>query len=262
MNGGAGADTITGGPLADTLNGGDDNDTVTGGDAMDILNGDGGADTLNGGLSLDVLNGGDGDDSLDGGADAVNDILDGDAGVNRVVASGDTNFTLTDTNLVGLGNDTLTEITRATLTGGAGDNALNASAFTLGPVLLNGGAGADTLLGGSGGDSLTGGPGLDAFDAGAGADTIQARDGVNESSIVCGTETDTAVVDVGDSPNADCDIEQLPDTKAPNTKLKKAPKATTKSRTATFGFTSTEAGSKFQCKLDKKAWASCKAPRT
>ncbi len=254
VNGGAGADTITGGPLADTLNGGDSNDTVTGGDAMDILNGDGGADTLNGGLSLDVLHGGDGDDSLDGGADAVNDILDGNAGENRVVASGDTNFTLTDTNLVGLGNDTLTEITRATLTGGAGDNALNASAFTLGPVILSGGAGADTLLGGLGrrhADRRA--RSLDAFDAGAGADTIQARDGVNESSIVCGTDTDTAVVDVGDTPNADCDIEQLPDTQAPNTKLKKAPKATTKSRTATFRFTSTEAGSKFQCKLDKKA---------
>jgi len=119
-----------------------------------------------------------------------------------------------------------------------------------------------TLLGGSGGDTLTGGPGVDTFDAGAGADTVQARDTTNESSIICGADADTAVVDPGDTPNADCEIEQLPDLTAPNTKLKKAPKATTKSRKATFGFASTEPGSKFQCKLDRKAWTSCKAPKT
>ena len=192
----------------------------------------------------------------------MNDALHGGPGTNTVVGTGDMNFTLSDTTLVGNGIDTFDGVQRATLTGGAGANTLNASAFTLGPVVLNGGSGADTLFGGPGGDTLIGGPGVDTFDAGAGADTVQARDAVNESSIVCGTEADTAVVDVGDAPNADCEIEQLPDTTAPNTKLKKAPKATTKSRTATFRFTSTEAGSKFQCKLDKKAWASCKAPKT
>ncbi len=50
-------------------------------------------------------------------------------------------------------NDTLASVEEATLTGGAGANVLNASAFTLGPVILDGAGGADSLLGGSAGDT-------------------------------------------------------------------------------------------------------------
>jgi hypothetical protein len=48
------------------------------------------------------------------------------------------------------------------------------------------------------------------------------------------------------------------DATRPNTSVKGAPKG----KTARFTFTSTEAGSSFQCKLDKKAWASCKSPKS
>ncbi len=52
------------------------------------------------------------------------------------------------------------------------------------------------------------------------------------------------------------------DTTPPQTKKGKGPKAKTKQRKATFRFSSSEAGSRFQCKIDKKAYAGCKSPRT
>ena len=53
-----------------------------------------------------------------------------------------------------------------------------------------------------------------------------------------------------------------PDKTPPQTKLKSGPKGHTHSSKATFKFSSSEAGSTFLCKLDAKAWSSCKSPRT
>jgi hypothetical protein len=53
-----------------------------------------------------------------------------------------------------------------------------------------------------------------------------------------------------------------PDKTAPQTKIKSGPKGTTGSDKAKFKFSSSEGGSKFQCRLDRKAWGSCKSPRT
>jgi hypothetical protein len=47
------------------------------------------------------------------------------------------------------------------------------------------------------------------------------------------------------------------DYKPPDTKVTKGPAAKTKAKTAKFKFTSTEANSTFQCKLDRKAWKPC-----
>jgi hypothetical protein len=52
------------------------------------------------------------------------------------------------------------------------------------------------------------------------------------------------------------------DTTAPKTTITKAPKAKTTSTTAKFKFKSNEGGSKFQCKLDKGKFKSCKSPKT
>jgi hypothetical protein len=53
----------------------------------------------------------------------------------------------------------------------------------------------------------------------------------------------------------------IPDTTAPQTTITKRPRNRTKKRRATFRFTSTEAGSKFECKLDRKRYAPCRSPR-
>ena len=132
----------------------------------------------------DNLLGGTGDDFLTGGAG--NDKVNGGAGTDTVVETGNVNITLKNTSLVRAGaivaTDTLTGVERATLTGGVGNNVLNAAAFTVGPVTLDGGAGNDTLIGTAAADVLRGGLGNDtakfgaddSFDGGAGIDKITA----------------------------------------------------------------------------------------
>jgi CSLREA domain-containing protein len=53
-----------------------------------------------------------------------------------------------------------------------------------------------------------------------------------------------------------------PDTTKPKVTVKKAPKAKSTATTAKFVFSSDEGGSKFKCKLDNKAFANCRSPKT
>lgn len=117
----------------------------------------------------DSINGLDGNDTLTGGTG--NDILAGGLGFDRVVESGNVNFTLTDTRLTGNGTDTLNSIETVFLTGGAGNNILDASSFT-GNVRLDGGFGDDQLKAGSKGNNLFGGAGNDTLIGGAGNDGL------------------------------------------------------------------------------------------
>lgn len=52
------------------------------------------------------------------------------------------------------------------------------------------------------------------------------------------------------------------DTTPPDTKILKGPPKKTHKTTAKFKFTSTEAGSTFQCKLDRKPFKKCSSPKT
>src|SRR5262249_25551750 len=73
--------------------------------------------------------------------------------------------------------NTLTKIQAVSLTGGAGDNLMDASGFT-GPVTLLGGGGNDTLIASHGSDYIDGGSGNntvilnDTHTGGLGADTL------------------------------------------------------------------------------------------
>jgi Ca2+-binding RTX toxin-like protein len=79
---------------------------------------------------------------------------------------------LSNNSLRGLGTDTLTDIETAILIGGASGNAINASEFNRGSVILNGDGGNDTLTGGAADDSLTGGVGDGLLAGGGGLDTL------------------------------------------------------------------------------------------
>ena len=151
---------LTGGTGNDSITGGTGDDWLVGGDGADTLAGMTGNDTLTGGLANDSLDGGDGNDLLSETGDVASLIL-------------------TDTNLTGLGIDVLAFIERAQLTGGAAINSFDASAFTLGPVTLVGGAANDLLLGGSGGDSLDGGLGNDTLKGNSAGDTLTGGDGLD-----------------------------------------------------------------------------------
>jgi hypothetical protein len=62
--------------------------------------------------------------------------------------------------------------------------------------------------------------------------------------------------------NATTPTEKPCDSAAPNTKIKKRPKNRSADDSPTFKFKSTEAGSSFKCKLDRKKFRKCKSPKT
>ncbi len=86
----------------------------------------------------------------------------------------------------------------ATITGGAGNDVIDASAAVTKAVTLSGGAGDDTLTagskgstidGGAGDDTLTGGAGKDVINGGAGNDTIDSKAGNDELTGGAGNDT-------------------------------------------------------------------------
>lgn len=154
---------------------------LIGTEAPDELQGLAGNDRLNGQGGNDTLLGGAGDDFLIGGLG--DDFIDGGAGFDTLDAQGDVNFVATDAILTGLGNDTFANIEFIRLTGGAGNNSLDASAVESLQVRLNGDEGNDVLLGGKLNDVLIGGAGADTLAGGMGSDTLRlgANDGASDT---------------------------------------------------------------------------------
>ncbi|MDA0920601.1 MAG: hypothetical protein O2945_16135 [Planctomycetota bacterium] len=189
--GGNGSDNLDGGAGNDTIVGEDGGDSIVGGSGQDSLDGGGDADTIDGGADndivlggsgTDIVAGGDGNDSVDGGAD--NDTLSGGGGTDTLVGgTGDDqvaevavdaeSIILTDTTLTvgGLG-DSISGVEEFILTGGDLSSLIDASAYTLGNVTLNGAGGDDTLIGSSGDDFINGGGGNDTLTGGLGNDSM------------------------------------------------------------------------------------------
>ncbi len=202
IDGGDGDDLITSGGGIDSIFGGPGNDRLTGSVNVKI---DGGAgdDFITGGIGgNEFLVGGDGDDTIASGGGA-NDSLFGSAGSDVLVLDGPSQKVFGGTDVVGAppaddqilietdANITITsgalpnsaillvngvivaelsDVPRAVIAGGAGNNLIDATAF-LGDAVLMGGAGNDTLLGGQGNDELEGGVGDDLLVGGPGNDT-------------------------------------------------------------------------------------------
>ncbi|MDP3892190.1 calcium-binding protein, partial [Nocardioides sp.] len=128
-----------------------------------------------------------------------------------------------------------------------GEQRFNAKAFS-GSVSLRGLSGKDTLIGAKGSDVLRGG---------AGPDVIDARDG-GFDVVDCGPGVDVAYVDPVDRV-IDCETVIYP---RPNTSKIKGPKKIRQGAKGTYRFSSSMAGSVFQCKVDKKKWKKCSSPHT
>ncbi|MCW2986534.1 MAG: Hemolysin-type calcium-binding region [Conexibacter sp.] len=205
LDGGPGADTLTGGLRADLVGGAAGDDYLSGHEDVDLLRGGDGADEIQGGTGADDLGGDSGDDRLTGAAD--DDVVDGGDGDD--VATGDGG----EDRLVGAaGTDLLSGgAGRDQLAGGSGADALSGDA---GDDVLDGGddgdhlqgdAGADLLLGGGGDDQLDPGPGGDSVDAGDGNDAIKTDDGERDD-VACGTGVDNPYAsDLADLLRAGCE---------------------------------------------------------
>ena len=126
-------------------------------------------DTFVGNASNNTFTGGKGEDSITGGG-----------GTDMIIEARNADFVLTDTTLlIGTEENLIDGITQVILFGGLGNNLMDASAFTLGPVALIGLAGNDTLLGGSGNDILIGGAGDDEIRGNAGDDQLHGGEGTD-----------------------------------------------------------------------------------
>jgi Ca2+-binding RTX toxin-like protein len=183
--GGAG----TGLPLAQRilLDGGGGPDDLTGGAGPDLLRGDDGNDRVSGMGGDDTLESGVGEDTLDGGP-----------GADRVSYGGNPAGVTVDLSLPGpqlkgdgVGTDVVTRVENVT-----------GSVFA---DVLRGDSGPNVLAGSLGADILDGRGDVDQLVGGAGADAIDARDGAPDG-VRCGTETDTATVDLpGVDAVSDCE---------------------------------------------------------
>lgn len=163
-------DILTGGELDDTLIGGAGDDGLRGNAGTDQMEGGTGNDTLLAGSGDDSLRGGAGNDSLVGGEgqdtayfdisslDAVVSVVDG--GV-QIVSSLGTDFADASVEMISFSDGVLSFV----------------ETIGLSDLLLNGTAGADTLVGAGGNDTLLGEDGWDVLRGDDGDDSLRGGDG-------------------------------------------------------------------------------------
>ena len=220
--GGSGDDIIFGGTLTSTLTGGSGNDSIFGSTGDDIIYGGTGNTTITGGTGNqsivggtgnDIIYGGPGDNTISGGGGSAtisggagSDVLTGDGIDSWLMFYGSANMTLTDTTFTtsgGLSPASVTQISgfaNAILAAGPGDYTLDASGFS-GGVILQGGAGDDTLIGSNSDDTLIGGAGNDSLLGGGGNDTFTFNSGSSgNQTIVEPAGTNIATLDFSAAP--------------------------------------------------------------
>ncbi|QDU30673.1 Bifunctional hemolysin/adenylate cyclase precursor [Anatilimnocola aggregata] len=218
LYGGSGPDLIYGGDGVDRLTGGDGNDQLVGGSGGDYLYGGAGVDSFTesgagafvvtstqlkvgsetnnlNGLEQATLVGDNGKNSFNVTGWSGSGTVDGRGGIDKLIVAGNANFTLSDSQLtrsVGAAF-ALTSIEDADLTGGTGNNVLDATGFS-GQLKLSGGAGNDTLKSGAGPAILLGGTGNDLLQAATGRTLMIGGTGVdrlvgggNEDLLIDGT---------------------------------------------------------------------------
>ena len=263
IDGGAGADVLTGSETGDGISGGAGDDSIdgaTGGDAVRYDDASGPV-TVNLGLTGPQNTGSDGTDTIASVAglrgSAFGDDLTGDAQANGMAGAAGA-----DVMRGGLGNDILAgqdsgldpaegdtlayDVAGApsgvsvdlngngTVSGGQGTDTIESGIFgvkftnVIGsplPDTIVGDLKAQTLAGGAGGDSITGGLGADTLLGDAGFDALFAQDGVADS-ITCGADLATVAADTGiDAVAADCTAPPVtPTPDSPASKKCKKPK--------------------------------------
>ena len=176
-----------------TLNGGPGNDTVTGGELGEVIIGGGGSDNLTGNDGDDVfdLTGGTASVNPGAGTDTIRYLVTNPAGETVSLSA-----TATERLEIsgGAGPDNLTASGGAqvyVVSGGGGADTINASGVTNpnAAVILNGGAGNDTITGGAAADLIVGGGGVDNLTGNAGNDIFDLSGG--NATVNPGDGTDT-----------------------------------------------------------------------
>ena len=166
VDGGAGNDTLIGGAGSQVLHGGDGDDVLQGGAGDDQMFGDAGNDRM-------VWNPGDGTDLMEGGDGIDTAEVNGGNGAEQFTATA--NGTRVRFDRISPAPFSLdigtTETLVVNMNGGDDTFSATGNLSPLISVIVDGGAGNDTILGGNGNDLLFGGDGNDFIDGNQGADT-------------------------------------------------------------------------------------------
>jgi RTX calcium-binding nonapeptide repeat (4 copies) len=235
------------------LEGGAGNDILRTGDGDDTLRGDGGDDSLEGYEGTDSLDGGAGDDELfpsPGNDDYRGGEGTDTLGLNCFASSGcNPSLSVTLDDQPNDGTPGQTANVHSDVEDIEGDQ--EDSTFV-------GSAAANFITGRGGADTIDGGGGEDVLSGGSGNDDLRARDGARDT-VRCGSGADTVTADTFDSVSADCENVSRP---APETTITSGPEGSTSDTTPDFGFSSSEQGSTFQCRVDGEEFRTCGSPTT
>lgn len=214
VEGGTGADVLTGSPDADALDGGAGNDTIGGGDGDDRLRGSGGDDAVAGGQGGDeisagggvnVLDGGAGNDSFEQQSEDGTDTIGGGTGQDSVnyfrrIAVSITQDAIANDGVAGENDNVLgdiealtTNVGDDTIVGGPAANSINSGG---GNDTVDGGPGDDVIGADSGSDRVAGGAGDDELDGGTGADLLGG--GTGDDTVTYEFRDEALIVTIGD----------------------------------------------------------------
>jgi Ca2+-binding RTX toxin-like protein len=164
LDGGSAGEALYGGQGDDVIHGNDGDDILTGNAGDDALYGGEGADTLVGGVGTDLLDGGAGNDDFDVTANGADTVIGGDGDDTLFYRRDDRNF---------FGYPIADGTSNVDM--GAGNDHLTIHNFA-GPLIVDAGAGDDTIFTLGYGYRLTLGAGADSIQASFTASTLTVTD--------------------------------------------------------------------------------------
>jgi Ca2+-binding RTX toxin-like protein len=214
IQGGAGADAITGSAGNDVIDGGNDGDTVHGGAGNDVIIGG----RVSGNSGNDLLYGDDGDDTflffvnpqVDPyyGGNGWDKIQAGQAGARLNIGLGPSVSATLQVEEISAGGFSGVSLALQDRYNGSGwtGQALDLSAVKLtGIAYVAGTLGSDSIITGGDDDTILGGDGADVIQTGGGADTLSGdagadtlRGGAGADTLIGGAGDDTTFGDDGD----------------------------------------------------------------
>ena len=283
--GGTGEDMLTGGSGEDVL--------VDGlGETHDVLSAGAGDDALTHNGGPDLLDGGEGSDLFLSVSICDGETIDG--GTERIGAPTPDRDNASWARLGSIGVDARLDQFRVGEVGANDQPKCSSGTFDALSRIedLEGSSQSDVLYGDEGANQLLGHKGEDTYHARGGNDNILANSGSRDRVIDCGPGLDQATIDfasIGDPTPIECErvregaaeefkeLELLsepppplpppppPDRTPPRTRIAAHPPKlvwTRRSRRrVVFRFASSEHGSRFRCKLDRKPNRACTSPR-
>ena len=268
------ADTFTGGPGDDTFNGGNGADTANGAGGSDQLFGENGDDNLTGGSGMDFLRGDSDQDVVNARDGAADDVRCGDEVDTAVIDSpGTDDLTVGDCELTdGPGVPGAPSIAASNPASPADDNApeITGSSTAGTTVRLYATADCSGAPLASGTAASFASPGLTVNVADNSATELRATASDFDGPSACSAPfTYTELTSGGGGTGGDGGGTgngggtgggggTTSDTDPPETRVTKTK---VKGDDATIKFTSDEAGSTFQCRVDKKRFKPCTSPR-